>query len=120
MRNKTEKARFLLRPFTMKDLEYRFRAILQPRLIRFDDAKEALVNNLGALTANLRRRLELANAILEAGSPVAVMQRGFSMVVNTRTGGIVYHAKDAHPGDRLEIRPLTGTITAITEECHET
>jgi exodeoxyribonuclease VII large subunit len=120
MRNKMEKARFLLRPFTMEDLEYRFRAILQPRLIRFDDAKEALVNNLGTLTADLRRRLELANAILEAGSPVAVMQRGFSMVVNTRTGGIVYQAKDVHPGDRLEIRPLTGTITVITEDSHET
>ncbi|MDR3020152.1 MAG: exodeoxyribonuclease VII large subunit, partial [Treponema sp.] len=43
IRARIERARLLLKPFDPRDLEYRFRAILQPRLIRFDDAKEALV-----------------------------------------------------------------------------
>jgi exodeoxyribonuclease VII large subunit len=118
MRSRIEKARYLLRPFSAKDLEYRFRAILQPRLIRFDGAREALIDNFSNLVANLRRRLELTNAILEAGSPFAVMERGFSMVVNKKTGGIVRKAEDACPGDHLEIRPLKGTIMAVTEECY--
>jgi len=118
MRNRIEKARLLLRPFRAEDLEYRFRAILQPRLIRLDDAKEALINNLSALVAGRRRRLELALAVLEAGSPLSVMERGFSVVTNARTGRIVKHSGDARVGDRLEIRPLKGTITAITEECY--
>jgi exodeoxyribonuclease VII large subunit len=116
--NRIDKARLLLRPFRAEDLEYRFRAILQPRLIRFDDAKEALINNLSDFVSGLRRRLELAQAILEAGSPLAVMERGFSMVVNSRTGMVVRCANDARVGDRLSIRPLNGNITAITEECN--
>jgi len=118
MRNRIEKARLFLRPFGAEDLEYRFRAILQPRLIRLDDAKEALINNLSALVAGRRKRLELALAVLEAGSPLSVMERGFSVVTNARTGRIVKHSDDARVGDRLEIRPLKGTITAVTEECY--
>jgi exodeoxyribonuclease VII large subunit len=113
-----EKARLLLRPFNTEDLEYRFRSILQPRLVRFDDAKEALVDGLTKLLASLRKRHELALAILEAGSPLAVMERGFSVVLNRRTGAIVRNSNDALAGDRLDIRPLHGTITAITEECY--
>jgi exodeoxyribonuclease VII large subunit len=118
MRNRIEKARLLLRPFRIEDLEYRFRAILQPRLIRLDDAKEALINNLSAVVAGRRRRLELALAVIQAGSPLSVMERGFSVVTNARTGMIVKHSGDARPGDRLKIRPLKGTITAVTEECY--
>jgi len=118
IRSRLERARLLLRPFRTEDMEYRFRAILQPRLVRFDDAKEALIKGLSDLVAGLRRRLELTAAILEAGNPLAVMERGFSMVINTRTGRIIRQAGDARPGDRLEIRPLKGTITAITEESY--
>jgi exodeoxyribonuclease VII large subunit len=118
MRTRIEKARLLMRPFGVKDLEYRFRSILQPRLVRFDDAKEALVEGLTKLVSNLRKRHELALAILEAGNPLAVMERGFSVVLNKRTGAVVRGGNDARPGDRLDIRPLHGKITAVTEECY--
>jgi exodeoxyribonuclease VII large subunit len=118
IRTRIEKARLLLRPFNVEDLEYRFRSILQPRLVRFDDAKENLVEGLAKLVASLRQRHELALAILEAGNPLAVMERGFSVVVNKRTGAIVRGADDACVGDRLDIRPLHGTITAVTEESY--
>ncbi|MCL2600875.1 MAG: exodeoxyribonuclease VII large subunit, partial [Treponema sp.] len=99
VRGRIDRARLLLRPFGAEDLEYRFRAILQPRLVRFDDAKEELVNSLSDLVANLRRRTELATAVLEAGSPLAVMERGFSMVVNKRTSKVVRDAAETCPGD---------------------
>lgn len=117
MRSRVERARFLLRPFSSQDLEYRFRAILQPRLIRFDDAKEALVDGFSDRLAEMRSRLRLTLAVLEAGSPLAIMERGFSMVVNNATGKVIRSFEDAKPGDKLAIRPLKGTITAITEEC---
>jgi exodeoxyribonuclease VII large subunit len=113
-----EKTRLLLRPFGVEDLEYRFRSILQPHLVRFDDAKENLVEGMAALVANLRKRHELALAILEAGSPLAVMERGFSVVTNKRTGAIIRNGDEARPGDLLDIRPLHGNITAVTEECY--
>ena len=118
IKTRIEKARLLLRPFGAEDLEYRFRSILQPRLVRFDDAKENLVESMKALVTGLRKRHELALAVLEAGSPLAVMERGFSLVTNRRTGSIVRGGNDARPGDPLEIRPLNGTITAVTEECY--
>jgi exodeoxyribonuclease VII large subunit len=118
MRNRIEKAQLLLRPFGAEELEYRFRAILQPRLIRLDDAKDALINNLSALVEGARSRVELALAVLEAGSPLAAMERGFSIVTNTRTGMMIRGSGDVRSGDRLCIRPLKGKITAITEECY--
>ncbi|MDR2480099.1 MAG: exodeoxyribonuclease VII large subunit [Treponema sp.] len=119
MNRKIEMARLLLRPFGMEDLEYRFRAILQPRLVRFDDAKETLVRFLTERLGAVRRRMDVARTALEAGSPVAVMERGFSVVTNSRTGKLVRGAGDVRAGDRLDIRPLSGTITAVTEQAAE-
>jgi len=115
IRNKLERARLLLKPFGAEDMENRFRAILQPRLIRFDDAKEDLLRGFSDKCAALRRRLELAATALEAGSPLAIMERGYSVVVNARTGRIIRKAHEAKPGDRLSIRPLEGLINAVTE-----
>jgi exodeoxyribonuclease VII large subunit len=111
-----ERARLLVKPFGQEDLEYRFRAILQPRLVRFDDAKEELLEAFADRIGELRRRLELALRGLEAGSPRAVLERGFSVVVNEKTGKLVRRAADARAGDRLLIRPLEGRVTAITEQ----
>jgi exodeoxyribonuclease VII large subunit len=96
-------------------MEYRFRAILQPRLIRFDDAKEAMIRDFQDRCSALRRRLDLASAVLDAGSPRAVMERGFSVVVNASSGKLIRNAADVKPGDRLLIRPRKGTINAVTE-----
>jgi exodeoxyribonuclease VII large subunit len=115
MTAKLERARLLLRPFDLDDLEYRFRAILQPRLVRFDDAKEELLNALSDRVSDMRRRLELALTGLEAGSPQAILERGFSVVINEKTGKLVRTAEDADTGDILTIRPLEGLIKARTE-----
>ena len=112
---KLERARLLLKPFTAEEMEYRFRAILQPRLVRFDDAKEELINNFSDRCTSLRRRLELAAAVIEAGSPMAIMERGFSAVVNAKTGKLIRNAADVKNGERLVIRPLKGKINVITE-----
>jgi len=116
MRNRIDRARLLMRPFGADDLEYRFRAILQPRLIRFDDAKEALINRLSQRVVAARAKLELLVTALEAASPLAVMERGFSVVINERTGNVIRNAGDAAQGDRLCIRPLAGYITAVAEQ----
>jgi exodeoxyribonuclease VII large subunit len=116
VKSKLERARLLAKPFSIDDLEHRFRSILQPALVRFDDAKEALLNNLKDRIAEYRRRLELAGTSLEAGSPLAVLERGFSVVMNETSGGIVRRGGDAKPGDRLSIRPMEGSIYAIVEE----
>jgi len=116
IQNRIERARLLLKPFSAEDLEYRFRAILQPRLIRFDDAKENLISGLSQRITSIRSKLELLRTALETASPLAIMERGFSVVVNERTGKVIRGAQEASCGDRLNIRPLAGTISAITEK----
>lgn len=116
MEYKLDRIKLLLKPFALSDLEYRFRSILQPRLVRFDDAKEALLTNLSERIGELRRRLELAQTTLEAASPQAILERGFSVVTNRETGAVIRRSADAKPGDRLSIHPLEGIINARTEE----
>jgi exodeoxyribonuclease VII large subunit len=114
MRTRLERARLLLKPFDPQDLEYRFRSILQPRLIRLDDAKDALINAISDRSAALRSRIELAGAVLEAGSPLAAMERGFSVVTDS-SGNVIRNSANVKKGQRLCIRPLKGTIHAVTE-----
>ena len=113
-----EKIRLLAKPFSREDLEYRFRTILQPRLVRFDDAKEGLLEALGERIRCLRRRVELVQRSLEAGSPRAILERGFSVVLREASGKPVRSAGDLTLGERLIIRPLEGIITAQTEALH--
>jgi exodeoxyribonuclease VII large subunit len=112
VRARLEKARLLLKPFSAEDMEYRFRAILQPRLIRLDDAKDALINAIREKCTALRSGLNLVSAVLEAGSPQAVMERGFSVVTNIK-GEVIRDAGDVKKGDRLRIRPRKGSIHAV-------
>ena len=118
VKNRIERIRLLAKPFGINDLEYRFRTILQPKLMRFDEAKEALLENLEEKTSQLRRRLDLARTGLEAASPLSALQRGFSVVMplkNGTTGPAIRRAQDVKPGDKLVIRPLEGIITAKAE-----
>ena len=110
-----DRVHLLLRPFGIDDLEQRFRAILQPFLVRFDDAKETLIFSLQNRIDAYRRRLELARTSLEVGSPLAVLARGFSVVINEKSGKILRRAIDARPGDTLSIRPMEGLVKAVTE-----
>ncbi|MDR0377978.1 MAG: exodeoxyribonuclease VII large subunit [Spirochaetaceae bacterium] len=115
MQARLDRARLLIKPFNLEDLEYRFRAILQPRLVRFDDAKEALLEALVSRVTELRRRLDLARTSLEAASPVSVLERGFSVVLHGGSGMVVRGTAGIKPGDPLIIRPRSGVIHARAE-----
>ena len=115
MQTRLEKARLLLKPFDIQDMEYRFRAILQPRLIRLDDAKEELVNAMSEKCASLRNRIELTTAVINAASPLSAMEKGFSVVTDSK-GKVIRSSSDVKKGELLQIRPLKGKINAIVED----
>jgi exodeoxyribonuclease VII large subunit len=116
IKNRIERIRLLAKPFGLEDLEYRFRGILQPRLLRFDDAKEELIAGLRDKTVELRRRLELLRTGLEAASPLAVLERGFSVTTDRRTGKLLRRAAEVKTGDPLWVRLAEGRIAARAEE----
>jgi len=115
MRAKLERARLLLKPFSPDDMEYRIRTILQPRLIRLDDAKEAIINAMSDRCASLKNRIELASAVIKAASPLSAMEKGFSVVTDSK-GRVIRSSIDVKKGETLNIRPLKGKITAIVED----
>jgi len=114
MSTRLERARLLLKPFDPEDMEHRFRSILQPRLVRLDDAKEELVMAISDKSRDIRNRINIASAVLEAGSPLAAMERGFSVVTNT-DGKIIRNAASVKSGERLTIKPMKGELHAIAE-----
>jgi len=121
IQNRIERLRLLSRPFKAEDLEYRFQSILQPNLLRFDQARDALLENMQEKTMENRMRLTLAKTSLEAASPLAVLQRGFSLVSFERdgvSGKAIRSAGEVKSGDRLIIRPLEGLITAEVQKIH--
>jgi exodeoxyribonuclease VII large subunit len=116
IKTRLERARFLAKPFNPEEMEYRFRAILQPHLVHFDDAKEELLISLGNRLADVRKRLELAKRTLEAANPGLVLKKGYSIVTNAATGAVVRADSDVKAGDALVIRPLKGEIRAVVKE----
>jgi exodeoxyribonuclease VII large subunit len=119
IRGRCETCRLLLKPFSLSEIERLFRAILQPRLVRLDDAKETLLDSVRGRLNDTRSRLKVQTVALETASPLAVLKRGFSVVTNTRTGMVVKSAQDAADGDILSIRPAEGLIAAITKSTAE-
>jgi len=114
MRTRIERAKLLLKPFDPQDMEYRFRSILQPRLIRLDDAKETLITAVSDKCAVIRKRIELSSAVLETANPLAVMERGFSVVTNS-SGKVIKSSDNVKSGEKICIRPLKGKINAVVE-----
>jgi exodeoxyribonuclease VII large subunit len=63
--------------------------------------------------AELRNRITLAKTVLEAGSPLAAMEKGFSVVTDSK-GKVIKNSVNVKKGERLSIRLLKGRIEAIT------
>ena len=118
MKSRLERAKLFLKPFDLKDMEYRIRTILQPRLIRLDDAKEALIEAMSDRCASARNRIELASAVIKAASPLSAMKKGFSVVTDSK-GKVVLDAASVKTGEKLHIRPLKGAIEAVVEKTAE-
>jgi exodeoxyribonuclease VII large subunit len=114
IRSRVDRAKLFLKPFDIQDMEYRFRTILQPRLIRLDDAKDALISAISEKCSDLRNKIKLTTAVLEAGSPLAAMEKGFSVVTDSN-GNIIRNAAKVKKGEKINIRPLKGEITALVE-----
>ena len=112
IQQKVERTRLLLRGFNPESLEIRFRAIQQPLLNRFANAKTALPQNLQDKIRELRNTIAQRKTILENASPKTIFERGYSMVVDKATGKVVRDAAILSKNSEIEITPASGKITA--------
>ena len=111
IKQKTEKTRLLVRSFNPESLEVRFRNIQQPLLNRFATTRENLPKNLQDKIRDLRVRIQSSVTILENASPQTIFERGYSMVTGP-DGKVVRNSTDIKVGDKLQITPSHGKISA--------
>lgn len=65
--------------------------------------------------AQRRASLALAQAQLQAVSPLATLARGYA-IVHREDGRLVRHTRDARPGDALQIQVSDGTLHATVQQ----
>jgi len=84
---------------------------LQRRRVRVDAMKQRMLPALKTRVTRSRGRLQAASGRLEALSPLAVLGRGYSIVMSE--SGVVTSADGVRSGDRLKIRVADGEFDAV-------
>lgn len=113
---RTERIRLLLRRFTPVELERDFRALIQPVLLRLDDAKEELIRSLKERLLDTRHRLDLITSTLRAGSPLEILGKGYSVVTDAESGSLITAASQTARGKGIRVRLAKGGLGARVEE----
>lgn len=111
IKQKVDNSRLLIRSFRPDTFETRFRAIQQPIINRFANAKDSLCKNMEDKIKDLRIQIGNCRTVLENASPQTIFNRGYSMVRN-QNGEIIRDAAQVTPGTQIEITPAKGKITA--------
>ena len=109
---RTQNLRLMLKTFTPENMELQFRSIEQKVLLRFDAAREELVNGMKQRITDMRTYIKHCSDILESASPQSIFNRGYSMVTDAQTGKVIRSAEDSAPGLQIVIRPAQGLINA--------
>lgn len=114
--NKIERIKIMLHSFKPEALELRFRSIQQPLLLRFDDAKEEILNGMKDRLKDFRHRLDILTRTLEGADPQGILNRGYSIVCNKETGKTVRSFEEVSSGVLLTVRPAKGSFEARVEK----
>ncbi len=114
MTQKIERLKLMIKSFDVNNLEMRFRTIEQPLLNRFENARELLQKNMSDRLKDTRNLLVQYTNILEGASPQTILNRGYSMV-KTSDGKVIRSQKDVASGDKIQIIPAEGIISAIVQ-----
>ncbi len=119
IKDRLEKIKLIVKNFDPQNLELQVRTIEQPLLSRFDNAKDALFQNIIQKIRDTRQRIDNCVTVLENASPQTILDRGYSMVRNKETKKIIRTNLDIEIGNEIEIIPAKGKITAKVEKIEE-
>ncbi len=119
IKDRLEKIKLMVKNFDPQNLELQVRTIEQPLLSRFDNAKDALFQNIIQKIRDTRQRIDNCVTVLENASPQTILDRGYSMVRNKETKKIIRSNIDVEIGYEIEIIPAKGKITAKVEKIEE-
>ncbi len=114
IKQKVEKLKLMIKSFDVSNMEIRFRTIEQPLLNRLENAKEQLSKGMEDRIKDTRTAIRQCLSILEEASPQTILNRGYAMV-KTSGGKVIRSQKDVSSGDKIEIIPAEGKISAIVQ-----
>ncbi len=115
VRGQLERARLLVDRFSAEEMESRFSLVMQPVMQRLDDQKEQLIRGMADLLRGQRHRLELLKGSLQAYSPLAVLDRGYTLVEDKATGRLLPSVGEMEPGQPVIIRGRDGRAEALVQ-----
>ncbi len=104
-----------LKLFQPENMESQIRRIEQPLQIRFDSAREELLENMSDLIEKRRQKIKQCEQILENCNPQTILDRGYSMVTSAETGKVIRGPDETKAGEKIIIRPARGKIVATVE-----
>ncbi len=115
IRVRLDAARSVLARFEPEAIDGRFMRLLHPMLRGLDEAKAIIENGMRKRLVAERHRLELALGRIEASSPEAILERGYSIVRDER-GAPIRNAQAVERGAKVAIQFSKGSATARVEE----
>ncbi len=115
MEKRLERLRLIIKPFSPEELERSFYIYLEPLLMKLDDEKERLTRALKERLEEQQHALALLKKDLEASSPLALLERGFTRVTDSR-GNTVFNSNALAPGENVFLRFFKGRAEAEIKE----
>ena len=112
MNRQTERIKLMVSQYSGSSLEESFFILIQPVLNRFDDLKEELLNGFSEKIKDHRHRLDSNVRELNAVSPLAILERGYSIITDRKSGQLIGSAAEAETGTEAEIRFHDGKVAA--------
>ena len=116
LEQRADRIRGLLERFSPDNLERNFRILMQPLLLRLDDAKEQLIRGMKETTREVKHRLELLNRELESHSPLSILERGYALVSDAETRTLITNAADTEKDRDISIHLAKGRLAAKVTE----
>ncbi len=111
-----ERSRLLLDKFSPAYLGDTFENFIRPFRLRTDDLYRQAERSITRRLTDARHAYSLLERDIQAHSPQAVLDRGFSVVTKKKDGSIVRDADTLKQGDTLHIRFARGEADAQIEE----
>ncbi|MBR4824327.1 MAG: exodeoxyribonuclease VII large subunit [Spirochaetaceae bacterium] len=111
--NRIAHGRLLLQSFSLEAMELHLRKMLSPLVQRFDSARDTLCGEMKSRIAEAQNRLVLAEHKLESANPQKILDRGFAIVRDKKTGKIIRNAEEVSANTVLAIRLAKGSVEAV-------
>lgn len=104
-----------LKPFSSGEISLSFRRYLDPVVLRIDDIRETMKRDITDRIREYRHRLEVLKTGMEGNSPLAIMEKGYSLVTDG-DGKTIKDSQVLKNRELVNIRFASGKAAARIED----